>query len=652
MVLYRAPGVAVKDDQGRYLVSVVVDPVLGVRLRPHQRRGVKFLFDCVCNLHNIRGHGAILADDMGLGKTLQAITITWTLLRQGIHGEPTAKKVAIVCPSSLVGNWAKEFKKWLDDRVSVKAITAVGKTHDDVLDFGRGRYDVLVISYEQFMRHVDAVNQCNVGFVICDEGHRLKNAEIKTTKSIASIATPRRVILSGTPIQNDLEEFFCMCDFVNPGVLGSYPSFKRVFETPILAAREPGASDAEKELGEARSKELSRLTSQFILRRTNTVLSKYLPPKLEYVVFCGLSDLQRELYKRFGRSSAVRDLLASDAGPTTAAALGCITALKKLCNHPQLVYSLKESGAASIPASVMQCFPKDFKQTQYAPEHSGKTLLLMGILKEMRRTTNDKIVIVSNYTQTLDFLAVLCDQRKYAYLRLDGTTPLAQRQKLVDKFNDQSDPHFVFFLSSKAGGCGLNLVGANRLVLYDPDWNPASDLQAMARVWRDGQQKNVFIYRLLSTGTIEEKIYQRQTAKQGLSKQVLTVDEEAPEAESSAEFTSEELRNIFMLNEETICDTHDLIRCRCAMRGEQSAADASRAAGAGDDDDDEEGGRVGGAAARVSEELSRFHHYAEVTAVSDPVLAVAAPEVVTFTFAAAAEGVGPATASSTARPAA
>eukprot|EP00698_Gefionella_okellyi_P026043 TRINITY_DN9807_c0_g1_i1.p1 TRINITY_DN9807_c0_g1~~TRINITY_DN9807_c0_g1_i1.p1 ORF type:complete len:866 (-),score=178.01 TRINITY_DN9807_c0_g1_i1:61-2421(-) len=621
VILYRAkPGE--RNSQGEMMVSVVVDPVLGVHLRPHQRRGVKFMFDCLLDLNNIRGNGAILADDMGLGKSLQAIAIMWTLLRQGIHGVQCAKKAAIVCPSSLVGNWAKEFQKWLGDRVNVKAITHVGKTAGDVVDFYQGRYDVLVISYEQFMRNVDVLKRGSLDLIVCDEGHRLKNGEIKTTKSLASMPTQKRIILSGTPIQNDLEEFFCMCDFVNHGVLGSYTSFKRVFETPILLAREPGATDEEKALGEARSRELTRLTSQFILRRTSVILTKYLPPKFEYVVFCGLSDLQRQLYKKFARSSAAKQVANGEA--STAASLGCITALKKLCNHPKLVYDMWKEGGATIPDSVGQCFPADFAKTGFEAEHSGKALVMMGILKEMRAAGRDKIVVVSNYTQTLDLLATMCKRRNYGYLRLDGSTPLPQRQKLVDQFNDPAVPEFVFFLSSKAGGCGLNLVGANRLVLYDPDWNPASDLQAMARVWRDGQKKNVFIYRMLSTGSIEEKIYQRQISKTGLASSVLSVDEEAPQTDSGSSFSTEDLRDIFTLNETTVCSTHDLINCRCKMQGLASSATM---ACQGDE-----------AASKVAQLLSTYHHYADVTQVADATLANAYPEAVSFVFSLLTDG--------------
>lgn len=179
------------------------------------------------------------------------------------------------------------------------------------------------------------------------------------------------------------------------------------------------------------------------------------------------------------------------------------------------------------------------------------------MLARIRADTNDKIVLISNYTQTLDVFAALCRSRNYGCLRLDGTMNVNKRQKLVDKFNDPDGPEFVFLLSSKAGGCGLNLIGANRLVLFDPDWNPAADQQALARVWRDGQKKDCFVYRFIATGTIEEKIFQRQSHKQSLSSCVVDSAEDV-----ERHFSSESLRELFQYRPDTYSDTHDTFKCK------------------------------------------------------------------------------------------
>jgi DNA repair and recombination RAD54-like protein len=187
------------------------------------------------------------------------------------------------------------------------------------------------------------------------------------------------------------------------------------------------------------------------------------------------------------------------------------------------------------------------------------------MLARIRAETNDKIVLISNYTQTLDLFAKLCVNRGYGYLKLDGSMLVGKRQKLVDKFNDPEGSEFIFLLSSKAGGCGLNLIGANRLVLFDPDWNPAADQQALARVWRDGQKKDCFVYRFIATGTIEEKIFQRQSHKQSLSSCVVDSAEDV-----ERHFSVDSLRELFQFKPSTRSDTHDTFKCkRCRPDGRQ-----------------------------------------------------------------------------------
>lgn len=186
------------------------------------------------------------------------------------------------------------------------------------------------------------------------------------------------------------------------------------------------------------------------------------------------------------------------------------------------------------------------------------------MLTRIRQETNDKIVLISNYTQTLDIFDKLCRSRNFGCLRLDGTMNVNKRQKLVDKFNDPEGSEFVFLLSSKAGGCGLNLIGANRLVLFDPDWNPAADQQALARVWRDGQKKDCFVYRFIATGTIEEKIFQRQSHKQSLSSCVVDSNEDA-----ERHFSLDSLKELFQYRDNTTSDTHDTFKCKRCKEGRQ-----------------------------------------------------------------------------------
>ncbi|KIJ44735.1 hypothetical protein M422DRAFT_47147 [Sphaerobolus stellatus SS14] len=197
-------------------------------------------------------------------------------------------------------------------------------------------------------------------------------------------------------------------------------------------------------------------------------------------------------------------------------------------------------------------------------EWGGKFVVLERFLHRIKTETNDKVVLISNYTQTLDMFEKMLRTKKYGYFRLDGGMAITKRQKYVDQFNDPERGEFVFLLSSKAGGCGINLIGANRLILFDPDWNPAADQQALARVWRDGQKKECFVYRFISTGTIEEKIFQRQASKQALSSCVVDDKQDA-----ERHFSGDDLRKLFEFKEDILSDTHDTFKCKRCKDGKQ-----------------------------------------------------------------------------------
>uniref|UniRef100_A0A8C3TVZ0 DNA repair and recombination protein RAD54-like n=1 Tax=Catharus ustulatus TaxID=91951 RepID=A0A8C3TVZ0_CATUS len=615
LVLYEPPVLSAHDqlkiDKDKVPVHVVVDPVLSRVLRPHQREGVKFLWDCVTSRRIPGSHGCIMADEMGLGKTLQCITLMWTLLRQSPDCKPEIEKAVVVSPSSLVRNWYNEVEKWLGGRIQPLAIDGGSKEEIDRKLVGfmsqrglRVPSPILIISYETFRLHAEVLQKGSVGLVICDEGHRLKNSENQTYQALNSLNTPRRVLISGTPIQNDLLEYFSLVHFVNSGILGTAQEFKRHFEMPILKGRDADASEAERHKGEERLKELISIVNRCLIRRTSDILSKYLPVKIEQVVCCRLTPLQTELYKNFLKQAKPVEELKE--GKISVSSLSSITSLKKLCNHPALIYDKcveEEEGFMG----ALDLFPSGYSTKSVEPQLSGKMLVLDYILAVTKSTSNDKVVLVSNYTQTLDLFEKLCRSRRYLYVRLDGTMSIKKRAKIVERFNSPSSPEFIFMLSSKAGGCGLNLIGANRLVMFDPDWNPANDEQAMARVWRDGQKKMCYIYRLLSTGTIEEKIFQRQTHKKALSSCV--VDEEQ---DVERHFSLGELKELFTLNETTTSDTHDKIKCRRCVNGHQV-----RPPPAGSD---------------CTSDLSQWQHCADKRGLQDSVLKAAWDAAVTFTF--------------------
>lgn len=546
--------------KGKQIVDVVLDPFLGKHLMEHQREGVKFLYECVMGLRDFNGQGALLADEMGLGKTLQTIALLWTLLKQNpIYGsEGVIKKALIVCPVTLIANWKQEFNKWLgNERIGV--FVADGQKHVRLTDFTHGKsYSVMIIGYEKLRSVQDELKKgVGIDIVIADEGHRLKTAQNKSAQAIRALNTDKRVILSGTPLQNDLSEFFVMVDFINPGLLGTYNSFKKEFEGPILKSRQPDASTRDTEKGNAREEELSLLTKQFILRRRAEVMAKYLPPKTEYVIFCKPTQAQVQVYQHVLQSP-----MFSTALGNSDASLQLITILKKICNAPSLLAnSDQEAPTSSNIAQLLEIIPSDLlRKTPIMA--SSKFRLLDRLLKHLSKKTKEKIVLVSNYTSTLDILAAHLSSLSLPFLRLDGSTPAAKRQEFVNTFNRSSaSQSFAFLLSAKSGGTGLNLIGASRLVLFDVDWNPATDLQAMARIHRHGQKRPVKIYRFLTAGGMDEKIFQRQVTKRGLADSV--VDGQKNEAS----FSAEELRDLFRLDLKAACQTHDLLGCDCKGLG-------------------------------------------------------------------------------------
>ncbi|KAH9935029.1 P-loop containing nucleoside triphosphate hydrolase protein [Fomitopsis serialis] len=496
-------------------VAVVIDPRLCKVLRPHQVEGVKFLYRCTTGMVVENQYGCIMADEMGLGKTLQCIALMWTLLKQSPHaGKGTIEKCIIACPASLVRNWANELgKAEMLERVA-RWVAAGGRSVSQ---------PVMIVSYETLRTLSVHLANCVIGLLLCDEGHRLKNSESQTFQALCGLNVKRRVILSGTPIQVRL--VFLPSELCEPELLGSKNDFRKNFENVIIRGRDADASDAMKAESEKKLKELGALVSKFIIRRTNDLLSKYLPVKYEQVVFCGLSEFQLSLYRLF----------ISDQH------------LEKLCNHPELL---------ELPNDLRGSEKSKGRDQTVHCEWGGKFVVLERFLHRIRTETNDKIVLISNYTQTLDLFEKLLRSKKYGYFRLDGTQTINKRQKLVDQFNDPDGKEFVFLLSSKAGGCGINLIGANRLILFDPDWNPAADQQALARVWRDGQKKECKHHR--------GENFQRQASKQALSSAVVDEKEDA-----ERHFSLDSLRKLFLFNEKTICETHETFKCKRCKDGRQ-----------------------------------------------------------------------------------
>jgi len=376
-------GLKKAGTEERPKVPVVIDPRLAKVLRPHQVEGVKFLYRCTTGLIDENAHGCIMADEMGLGKTLQCITLMWTLLKQSPDaGKSTIQKCVIACPSSLVRNWANELVKWLGkDAVSPFAIDGkatkeelIQQLHQWSIATGRAvARPVLIVSYETLRMYVDELRGTHIGLLLCDEGHRLKNGESQTFTALNNLNVQKRVILSGTPIQNDLSEYFSLLNFANPGYLGSKADFRKKFELPILRGRDADGTDEDKKKGDVAITELLGLVNKFIIRRTNDILSKYLPVKYEHVVFCNMAPFQKDLYNWFIQSPDIKALLRGKGSQP----LKAIGMLKKLCNHPDLL---------NLPDDLPGC--EQFYPDDYVPKdargrdrdvkswYSGKMMVL------------------------------------------------------------------------------------------------------------------------------------------------------------------------------------------------------------------------------------------------------------------------------------
>lgn len=439
----------------------------------------------------------------------------------------------IICPSSLVSNWAKEFDKWIGCSQPQRVTIQNGQQDDRMRVFANSHQgQVAILSYDIARLHLETLRtSLPLALLVVDEGHRLKSTSgSRTLTALAAIPTQSRLCLTATPIQNNLGEFYALANFSRPGVFGDLANFRKLYERPMSrAASGNRTTQRERDSGATQSRAFDEITKTFMLRRLQSeVLRSMLPPRTEVLLFCQPTERQCELYRTITNNSTI---YRQNAAGCSLDALTSLTAVRKVCSHPCL-----------------------YEDSQYGRTEdlalSGKLVVLDALLRSIKEYTSDKVVLVSNFTSVLSLIErILLIPRQYSYTRLDGTTNAKTRQSVVDSFNRDVNK-FCFLLSSKAGGCGLNLVGANRLVLLDPDWNPANDIQSMGRVYRQGQTKPTFIYRLLTSGTVEEVIFQRQVKKGNLA--TMAMDKKKA---FSSQITSEELIDCFTLKTDCACDS-------------------------------------------------------------------------------------------------
>ncbi|TQN68806.1 DNA repair and recombination protein RAD26 [Colletotrichum shisoi] len=478
----------------------------------YQKTGVHWLAE----LYEL-GVGGIIGDEMGLGKTVQAIAFVAALH----YSKKLDKPVIVVVPATVMQQWVNEFHRWWPAlRVSIlhssgSGMVNVNEDDDDESHYRSGRNGaaahhivkrvvkhghVLVTTYAGLQSYEDDLLSQEWGYAILDEGHKIRNPNAEVTIACKKLNTPHRLILSGTPIQNNLVELWSLFDFIFPMRLGTLVNFRHQFEMPIRMGGHANATNLAVLTAEKCATTLKETISQYLLQRLKTDVASDLPEKTEQVLFCKLTPEQNEEYVRFIHSDAVSQIMARKRQ-----ALYGIDILRKICNHPDLVNVSKKSQPGYDWGS---------------PRRSGK-LQMVGELLPMWKRFGHKTLLFSQTKIMLNILQEFIGKMEgMSYLRMDGEVAVEKRQALIDRFNN--DPSIdVFLLTTKTGGLGVNLTGATRIVIYDPDWNPSTDLQARERAWRLGQTKPVAIYRLMTSGTIEEKIYHRQIFKQFMTNKVL-----------------------------------------------------------------------------------------------------------------------------------
>jgi SNF2 family DNA or RNA helicase len=448
-------------------------------LRPYQVEGVHWLE----RLRTMYLNG-ILADDMGLGKTLQAISAITQL-----HNKDKSARTLIVCPTSLLYNWKEELHKF-NPKLKALVVDGVPNQRKKLL-MKLDEYDVTITSYTLLQKDIEVYSRMRLHYAILDEAQHIKNRGTRNAKSVKMIQAAHRLILTGTPIENSLEELWSLMDFLMPGFLST---FERFVEKYIRVTGNVATQNIEY---------LRKKVSPFILRRMKSDVLQDLPPVDEIVYHCQLSDVQQELYRSYAASALgelVKLVERDGFDKVQIHVLATLTRLKQICCHPAIF--AKESAEVG---------------------DSAKYDMLIELLQTLVEGGH-KTVIFSQYTKMLQIMREDFEQRGISFSYLDGSTK--NRLEIVKEFNE--NPKIpVFLVSLKAGGTGLNLVGADTVIHYDMWWNPAVEAQATDRVHRIGQKQSVSSYKLITLNTIEEKIVEMQRQKKGLVKKVVSCDDEA-----------------------------------------------------------------------------------------------------------------------------
>eukprot|EP01012_Entosiphon_sulcatum_P031117 TRINITY_DN3884_c0_g1_i1.p1 TRINITY_DN3884_c0_g1~~TRINITY_DN3884_c0_g1_i1.p1 ORF type:complete len:1200 (+),score=194.19 TRINITY_DN3884_c0_g1_i1:84-3683(+) len=518
-------------------------------LKGHQINALSFLWQKLV-LNPQAERGCILAHEMGLGKTLVAICFAIILeeWRSKVY-DTEVTNILVICPKTVIPTWLSQIREWSK---KVGAPTHA-QTLDDVrneseraemIEEWRDGGGILLVGYEMFRNIMGATKRAGAEkqehqlatakCVILDEGHRLSKIKSKLSKALSSIPTRCRLVLTGTPLQNNLNEYFAMIEWVRPG-LWSQKEFNEKYTEPIRAGQHKDSSAAEVQLMKKRAFFLNEELSAFVHRRDAHVLLRQLPAKSEFAVHVPLTDFQLKLQTEFLRHNPRASIFMQHS------------TLVKIANHPQIFFEFCKRVLAAAadgkprpevppqPEAIDVDAEEDEEEvvertartcdltwaTEYFDEATAPACLDLGeashklqvLLELLRKSTevNEKVLVFSQFTQTLDLIQQVISDEGFTFCRIDGTFSTTDRTRSVQQF--KSPKTQIMLVSTRAGGLGLNLVEATRVIVFDVSWNPAADSQAIARCWRFGQTRPVFVYRLVAEPTSEEIVYRRQTTK-------------------------------------------------------------------------------------------------------------------------------------------
>lgn len=538
--------------------DIKVPASINTHLREYQRDGVRFFW----NQYN-QSMGGLLGDDMGLGKTIQVISFLSAIMKKtgtGIDKGRRHKHVSrlqdqsewrdhrklpppnatwptalIIAPSTVARNWERELATWGYFEVGMY-VGDPEERKNVIEDFKKGRLDVVVTSFELARRDIDILESLAWSCIFVDEVHRVKNEKAKITTAYMRFECQIRFGLTGTAIQNNYNELWTILNWTSPGKLGNANQWELTVTRPLALGQSKSANESERVKSiEVRNRLVNKLLPRFFLRRDKNLIKDQLPQKMDQVVFCPLTPKQIEVYKRVLACHEVQAMIHKDdpcsCGSRQKSSACCrsvergwlfkyLSVLIKLSNHLALLLPSSEDTLAQMERNreyASMAFPEGDAPTygvaHLQPEYCGKWLCLEKLLFDWKKDLTNKVLIFTKSVKMLSMLDYYLRMKHFGTVKLDGSVPQRARMGIIDQFH--ADPNiFVFLISTLAGGTGLNLTGANKVVIFDPNWNPAHDLQAMDRAFRIGQTRNVEVFRLLGAGSLEELIYDCQIYKQ------------------------------------------------------------------------------------------------------------------------------------------